>query len=211
MGPTIECSQNGPLLVKGLTKLARFGDGTVYETKKVIALCRCGASKNKPYCDGAHAQIGFDGDKQDGRTEDRREDYAGTELTIHDNRGICAHAGFCTDRLPSVFRMKQEPWIDPDGAPKTEVIETIRACPSGAISYTEDGALHSGGGDREPGVMVAPNGPYAVQGSVELTGVEWGEGASRDHYDLCRCGASKNKPFCDGGHWNVQFDEDAAR
>ena len=205
--PSIECSKNGPLLVKGLTKLERFGDGTVYPTKDVIALCRCGASKNKPFCDGAHATLGFDGDRQDDRTKDRRENYVGSELTVHDNRGICAHAGFCTERLSSVFRMKQEPWIDPDGASKEQVIETIRACPSGAISYTTGGVEHRDRGDEEACVMVAPNGPYAIQGAVELTGVEWGEGASREHYDLCRCGASRNKPFCDGSHWNEKFDE----
>ena len=209
MKPTIECAKNGPLLVKALEKLERLGDGTVYETKDVIALCRCGASKTKPFCDGTHAKTGFDDAKSDERTEDRRDDYVGGELTIHDNRGICAHAGFCTDGLPSVFRMKQEPWIDPDGAPRDAVVQTVRKCPSGALSYTIDGVEHRDRGDREPCVMVAPNGPYAIQGGVELTGVERGEGASREHYDLCRCGGSRNKPFCDGTHWNVRFDEDA--
>jgi len=209
MKPTIECAKNGPLLVKSLAKLERFGDGTVYETKQVTALCRCGASKNKPYCDGTHAKVGFDDAKDADRTPDQRDDYVGAELTVHDNRGICAHAGFCTDRHPKAFRLKQEPWIDPDGEPKDEVIDAVRACPSGALSFTLDGVEERDRADDDARILVAPNGPYAIKGGVELTGVEWGEGASREHYDLCRCGQSQNKPFCSGKHWYVHFDEDA--
>ena len=126
---------------------------------------------------------------------------------MHDNRGICAHAAFCTERLPAVFRHKEQPWIVPDGAAVEEVIEIIEACPSGALSYTLDGVEHR---DQEnpPGVMIAPSGPYVIQGGIDLE-TEWGEGASREHFDLCRCGQSKNKPFCDGTHWNVKFDENA--
>ena len=209
MKPTIECTKDGPLIVKQLTKLVRFGDETVYDTKEVIALCRCGRSQNKPFCDGTHSTTGFDDSKQPDRTPDRRQDYVGAQITILDNRGICAHAGFCTDRLATVFRIKQEPWIDPDGASVEQIIETIEACPSGAISYSIDGVEHHDLDDDDPRIMVAPKGPYAIKGGVELVGVEWGESASQEHYDLCRCGASKSKPFCDGSHWNTEFDEDA--
>ena len=63
--------------------------------------------------------------------------------------------------------------------------------------------------DGEPRILVAPGGPYAVKGAVELVDQTWGEGASRDCYDLCRCGQSKNKPFCDGAHWDTKFDEES--
>ena len=59
--------------------------------------------------------------------------------TIHDNRGICAHAGICTDRLTSVFRYRQEPWIVPDGVSVEEIVEIVRGCPSGALSYSIEG------------------------------------------------------------------------
>jgi CDGSH-type Zn-finger protein len=59
--------------------------------------------------------------------------------------------------------------------------------------------------ERPPRVVVADNGPYEVSGGIELMNVAFGDGASREHYTLCRCGASANKPFCDGSHWKVEF------
>jgi CDGSH-type Zn-finger protein len=56
-----------------------------------------------------------------------------------------------------------------------------------------------------PAVEVTDNGPYAVTGGVELADAKWGEGASRERYTLCRCGMSRNKPFCDGSHWDAKF------
>jgi uncharacterized Fe-S cluster protein YjdI len=137
----------------------------------------------------------------------KRVDYPGRAITIHDNRGICSHAGFCTDNLKRVFRMGEEPWIDPDGAMAEEIIRVVRRCPSGALSYSIGGIEHQDQ-KREPMVTVTHNGPYAVTGGIELIGQEFGEGASREHYTLCRCGASKNKPFCDGSHWAVGFKDE---
>ena len=207
--PTISCAKNGPLLVKGLERLVDLRDGKPVETGDTIALCRCGDSAKKPFCDGTHAKNGFTDESGEGRPADRREDHVGEQVTIHDNRRICAHAGFCTDRLPGVFRMGQEPWIDPDGASAEEVKEIVEACPSGALSYTVEGVEHRDHG-AEPGVLIAPGGPYAVQGGVRLEDQSWAEGASQEHYDLCRCGQSSNKPFCDGSHWKSDFDEAAA-
>jgi uncharacterized Fe-S cluster protein YjdI len=116
----------------------------------------------------------------------------GKSITIHDNRGICAHAGRCTDGLASVFRLKQEPWIDPDGAKREAIIATIRQCPSGALSYSIDG-VERGGETGEAAIFVAPDGPYAVRGGVDLVDTPRGEGASTQHYTLCRCGGSKNR------------------
>ena len=209
MKPKIQCAKNGPLIVDGLQNLTRLGTGISYDTEERMALCRCGHSANKPYCDGSHARIGFDDARQADRVEDRRVDYVGKQVTIHDNRGICAHAGICTDRLAAVFRHGQEPWIDPDGASIEEIDAIISACPSGAISYSIDDIEQRKPETGEPRVLVAPGGPYAVKGQVELEGIDWGEGAQRDCFDLCRCGQSKNKPFCDGSHWYTDFDEDA--
>ncbi len=203
--PSITPTPDGPFLVKDLEHLANQ-KGSI-ETEPTMALCRCGGSDNKPFCDGTHAKIGFSSAKLEDRIEDKRENYEGTSITIHDNRGICSHAGHCTDGLPSVFRLKQEPWIDPDCASTDEIIATVRKCPSGALSYSVAGVEHR---DRkgQPDIFVSPNGPYVVTGGPDTLDTRLGEGASTEHCTLCRCGASKNKPFCDGTHWYTNFTDD---
>ena len=103
-----------------------------------------------------------------------------------------------------MFLYGKEPWIDPDGATIAEIISTIDKCPSGALSYAIDG-VEGASVARPPKVVVTDNGPYAVSGGIDLVNQEFGDGASREHYTLCRCGASANKPFCDGSHWRIEF------
>src|SRR5262245_40482071 len=210
--PRIACLPNGPYYLLNDATAATVpnlcrANGKSCETVRGIALCRCGGSKNKPFCDGTHGTNGFT-DKRIAEGQGKRVSYIGRQVTIHDNRSICAHAGFCTDRLKAVFRMKQEPWIDPDGASAEEIIETVKSCPSGALSYSIESVEYRDQ-DRDPLVRVTDNGPYAVTGGIELVGVTFAAGASKEHYTLCRCGASKNKPFCDGSHWAVGFRDSA--
>ena len=212
--PRIACLSNGPYyLLNEMTPTAVPNlcrpSGESCSTVRGVALCRCGGSKDKPFCDGTHGTNGFMDRKIADDLRNRRSSYIGKRITIHDNRGICAHAGFCTERLGSVFRMHHQPWIDPDGASAEAIIETIRKCPSGALIYSVENVEYRDQ-DCEPMVTVTDDGPYAITGCIELMGAPFGEGASKEHYTLCRCGASKNKPFCDGSHWNVGF-RDAAR
>ena len=125
--PKILPLTNGPYYLindmkpKVVDNLQNFKGGPL-STTLGIALCRCGASKNKPFCDGTHSIIGF---SSKNRTQnqndsnkiikDRRRDYAGKEITIHDNRKICSHARECVNNLPSVFKLDTRPWIDPNG------------------------------------------------------------------------------------------------
>ena len=202
--PRITPTENGPYRVEGLERLLN-SRGEPLATREVVYLCRCGGSQNKPFCDGTHAKIGFKGRRESRRQISRRKSYPGRELTIHDNRAICAHAGFCTDSLPGVFRSGRKPWIDPDAAAAEEIAATIRRCPSGALAYALEGFEWDGDG-REPAITVSKDGPYWVIGSIEL--VHAGpRGPSREHFALCRCGQSKNKPFCDGSHWYAGFSD----
>ena len=209
--PMIACLPNGPYYLindsqpRTLANL-RKADGTPCATVAGVALCRCGGSANKPFCDGTHGRIGFSDQRLNDGSTDRRDVYVGRRITIHDNRSVCAHAGVCTDGLKSVFRMGQEPWIDPDGADVEAIAALIDRCPSGALSYTLDGAAGRAP-EREPMVTVIRNGPYAITGGIGLLHQFQGEGASSEHYALCRCGASKNKPYCDGSHWEVGFED----
>ncbi len=210
--PKIACLPNGPYyLLNDMTPKAipniQTSKGGPCSTITGVALCRCGGSNNKPFCDGTHGKNGFTDEKLADGSLDKRANYVGKRITIHDNRGICAHAGYCTDNLASVFKLKEEPWIDPDGAAVKEIIETIKRCPSGALSYTVDNVEHRDQ-DREPMVTVTKDGPYAITGGIELLEQPLGEGASTEHYTLCRCGGSKNKPFCDGTHWSIKFQDD---
>ena len=182
-----------------------------------MALCRCGGSAIKPFCDGTHARIGFTGKKEPDRVPDRRDTYIGQQVTVLDNRGICAHSGFCTDNLASVFRLRQEPFVDPNGARMEEIIAAARNCPSGALSYAIGGVECRDEVDqvREPTITVSKDGPYRITGGIPLEDEQGkdeqrAQGSSREHYSLCRCGQSKNKPFCSGMHWYVNFHDPVA-
>jgi CDGSH-type Zn-finger protein len=221
--PKIVPVPNGPLyLINDSTPkvVANIEDADGQPVKAVIkvALCRCGGSKNKPLCDGTHVALKFssknDAPDPDGTNEpttppDKRKNYAGKSgITVYDNRRICSHSAECIHNLESVFRLGERPWINPDGDEMPTIIETIRKCPSGALSYSIDGVEYRDDKTRKPKVIVSKNGPYLVTGGIELAGVEnWAEGASKEHYTLCRCGASKNKPFCDGTHLGIKFRE----
>ena len=209
--PEIALMPNGPYRVTNLRKLQGLYGAQGHETPAAAKLCRCGGSKNKSFCDGSHRTNGFSDAKAPDRVADRREDYAAEAITIHDNRGTCAHAGRCTDGLKEVFRLRQEPFILATAASADQIAAVIDTCPSGALSYSIDGIEHrDGGGD--PVVGYVPNGPYVVRGgAAALKDVPQGEGASTKRFALCRCGHSTNKPFCSGAHWNHQFDEHAKK
>lgn len=213
--PRIMPVPNGPLyLIKSQTpqKVENLQNSRGEWISKIasVALCRCGGSKNKPFCDGTHGPLGFSSENENPpQTADRRKDYLGGKITVHDNRRICSHSAECLRHLESVFRLGERPWINPDRATVESVIDTVKKCPSGALSYTVDGLEHRDQIGRKPVVIVDKNGPYRVEGGIELLGIEnWAVGASKEHYTLCRCGASNNKPFCDGTHLSIMFKDE---
>ena len=210
-GPYYLINEMEPKVVENL----RNSNGESLSTIRGIALCRCGASKNKPFCDGTHGIIRFlNNDTEVTETghivKDKRKSYAGKKIIIHDNRKICSHAAECVNNLPSVFKFDARPWIDPEAATLEESINTIRKCPSGALSYSIDGVEYKDQNERKPMVTVSKEGPYIITGGVELIGdnLQFGDGASKEHYTVCRCGASRNKPFCDGMHRVINFKDD---
>ena len=207
-GATIEVAKNGPYLVRGPCRLCDSRGANV-PARGTFALCRCGNSSKKPFCDGTHARVGFAGARLAVGPAEGSQPYRGKRITIHDNRAICAHSGVCTDNLPGVFRLGKEPWIDADAAHAEAVIALVKRCPSGALSYSIEGAA-APAEPRERMVVASKDGPYFVSGRVELKA----DGAKphfADRYALCRCGASKNKPFCDGTHWAIGFDDKRGR
>jgi CDGSH-type Zn-finger protein/uncharacterized Fe-S cluster protein YjdI len=220
-GPYYLLNDMEPKVVENLQN----SKGKPLSTVLGVALCRCGASNNKPFCDGTHGTIGFSSENKitaaanynnnndssnKHMIKDKRKDYVGKEITIHDNRRICSHAAECVNNLSSVFKLNSRPWINPDSARTEEIIDTIRKCPSGALSYSINGIEYRDPNEREPMVTVSKDGPYLITGGIDLIGdnIQWAEGASKEHYTLCRCGASNYKPFCDGMHRTVNFKDD---
>jgi len=201
--PSITPSENGPLLVNGLERL-QWSDGVAVTTRPTLALCRCGASKNKPFCDGSHNASGFTSAPSPDRTPDGVAEYRGAQITVLFNRLICSASEKCAKNLPEVFRKGEKPWIVPDRADAQRIIDVVRHCPSGALRYAVAGRIGLLP-PSAPGIRIARDGPYEVEGDVGLSVVAWCEGASKDRFALCRCGQSKNKPFCDGSHHAAGF------
>ncbi len=134
------------------------------------------------------------------RVEGDVEHIEGRKLTLLFEQKRCIHARFCVTGAPDVFLANVKgPWISPDATEVESLVEIAHACPSGAIRYVrKDGKAD----ERAPKVnllAVREGGPYAVRGELRLAGAQF-------RATLCRCGASKNKPFCDGSHHDVKFD-----
>lgn len=209
--PSIRVTENGPYSLEGVVEVRSANGETVSEGGRVF-LCRCGRSSKKPFCDGTHKKVGFVGTESadPGPIADRRDAYRAAEVTIFDDRTICAHAGECTDGLPAVWKLGVEPWIDQDAAPADAIRATIRRCPSGALSFAEPDGTDPVEEAVSPAVIASVDGPYHVRGGIPVTSSSGPAYETRNRQTLCRCGGSSNKPFCDGTHWKGFKDPEVA-
>ena len=215
--PTIEVSEDGPYVVSAGVPLRRRspvtserGEPVAWRSGEVLAdgsdpdgyaLCRCGGSSDKPFCDGTHAD-GFDG-AEAAPTDayaDRARDYPGTGADVHDDRGICSHAGFCATKARNVWKMTQQ---SDDTDVRSQMVAMVERCPSGALTWSADGEA------VEPAVpvqvSVVPDGPLVVTGAPVVSRADGQPIESRNRMALCRCGRSSIKPLCDGTHQKVGF------
>lgn len=212
---TLRVTRDGPYELTGEAGLVDHL-GVAIDATMPVKLCRCGRSQTKPFCDDSHLGSGFTGAKDARRVPDRLDLHHGQTATIFDNRGLCAHSGFCTDRVPGAFHVGAEPFVTPSGARFDDLVGAARRCSSGALSAgigdAPDRVLTDSVRRRQ--VEVSLNGPYRVSGGIALldeddTPQARPDGASLEHYSLCRCGSSLNKPFCSGMHWSVDFHDPA--
>lgn len=194
---TIETRKNGPLVVKGLDRLIG-ADGASLEVKPVLALCRCGGSKSKPFCDGSHKTNGFDDSAGTPSGRNRLIDYEGQETTVTFNPLVCAHAAECARIAPAVFNANERPWVQPDKGTRDQIEAVIAHCPSGALALRTGTDVRHLVADRAT-IEVMRDGPYMVH-DAEIAARHPGEGTTPRKYVLCRCGKSGIKPFCDGSH-----------
>ncbi len=138
------------------------------------------------------------------------KEYSNEEIVVCWNPDRCIHAGECIKGLPQVFNLESRPWVDIKGADSEEIMKVIDRCPSGALSYKM--VKKEGGSEiTSAQIKVMKNGPLLVEGNCALIDWTGKKAATNRHFALCRCGSSKNKPFCDRTHIKIGFDDTKAR
>ena len=141
--------------------------------------------------------------------KDITKKYSNGEITIVWKPNICAHSTICWKGeagLLDVFNPSKRPWIDPEGASTERIIAQIDKCPSGALSYyynDDENAPAEVSGKTT--VEVSDKGPLLIYGNLKLKHADGTEENRHKVTALCRCGASQNKPFCDGSHVGAGF------
>lgn len=176
-----------------------------------VALCRCGASKHKPFCDGSHHHTDWDPNEtadRDPLLEDA-DIYQGPRLTMADNEKYCAFARFC-DAYGKIWNLVQYANTD-------EEVEIVKHeaghCPAGRLVVWDNDTEQvyeppfepSIGMIEDPGIKVA--GPIWVKGGIRIESADGRSYEIRNRVTLCRCGQSANKPFCDGTHAEIRFKD----
>ena len=214
----IRVCKNGPYLVSGSIPLfrliikcdnqgipAEWLMGKKLQTAEKYSLCRCGQSQNKPFCDGTHLKVNFDGTETSNREPhaNQAKETDGPELKLKDAEILCASARFC-HRGGDIWQVI--PRSD-EAKAKKNAIENACDCPSGRLvvidkktgKTIEPSLEKSIGLIEDPGVGV--DGPLWARGGIPVYSAEGKLYEVRNRVTLCRCGKSSNKPFCDSSHY----------
>jgi CDGSH-type Zn-finger protein len=219
----VQISKNGHNRVSGNLPLAeeilgadgarvsvKWQHGGTVPLQQHYALCRCGHSAHKPFCDGSHAKVGFDGTETASRAPYREQAKVirGPAMTLTDAESLCAFGRFC-DPNGSVWNLVNTP----DRTDREHFARQSCDCPSGRLVAWDNAT-----GDRlepkyEPSISLVQDpgkqcsGPLWLRGGVQLVAADGHHYEIRNRMTLCRCGASKNKPFCDGAHASIGFSD----
>jgi CDGSH-type Zn-finger protein len=218
-------AKNGPYLVTGSIQLSRQTIGAnaegasetwieshAYPAQESYALCRCGRSNTKPFCNGMHTKVGFDGTETASRDnyESQAKVLEGPEMDLLDAEALCAFARFCdpNGQVWSQVDQTQSPVV------RESFIRQVGNCPSGRL-VARDRSTQK---DVEPelpvsiGLVEDPaqgcSGPLWLRGLIPVAAADGFQYEVRNRVTLCRCGQSKNKPFCDGTHASVKFGDE---
>jgi CDGSH-type Zn-finger protein len=222
--PKITVTKNGPYLVTGAVPLAKqtivtdkeggsekWQEGAALPKQESYALCRCGHSHTKPFCDGHHQKVGFDGTETASREKyrDQAKVFDGPAMVLTDVESLCAFARFC-DPNGQVWNQVAK---SDDAQVRRNFVRQVNECPSGRLVAWE---RTSGEAVENPlpvsiGLVEDPaqgvSGPLWVRGGIPVIAADGFAYEVRQRVTLCRCGASSNKPFCDGSHVTVKFTD----
>ena len=220
----ITITKNGPYVVSGDIPLTveiitnnkdgyswDWKKGKTFKTEPRYALCRCGHSKNSPFCDGTHESLGFKGketaskapyNKQAGRLD-------GPNLILSDQENLCAFARFCdpAGKIWSLIEKTDDPKV------RELVIREAMHCPSGRLTLHEKETGIEIEHNLSPSIGVIEDQPLKCSGPLWIRGditIESQDGTfyeKRNRVTLCRCGESSNKPFCNGSHASIKFND----
>jgi len=222
--PHIVIQENGPYEVYGGIPLHiqtimaneagrswEWGEGQTFETEQSYWLCRCGKSSNKPFCDNSHLRFGFDGTETAGHIpfDSLAKQFDGPTLVMGDVGSLCANARFCSaaGKIQNLIAKTDEPEI------REIVIREVMNCPAGRLTLKDKITGQDIEYSRQPMIGVVEDipmncsGPLWVQGGVEIESADGEKYEVRNRVTLCRCGASRNKPFCDGSHNRINFND----
>ncbi|OLN32898.1 hypothetical protein DSOL_1344 [Desulfosporosinus metallidurans] len=217
----IKILKNGPYIVTGNVplsekiivskgKINELKDGRKLPQAEEYALCRCGKSKNAPFCDGSHEKVGFNGVEKASREtfEDRAELLEGPDLDLlDDNR--CAFARFCHREDGKVWELTEN-----SNNPKyrEEAIIAASECPAGRlVAYDKTGKAIEP--EYEPSIEILQDpekeasGPIFVKGNIPIESSEGYTYEIRNRVTLCRCGKTRNRPFCDATHISMNYTD----
>ncbi|WP_348305019.1 CDGSH iron-sulfur domain-containing protein [Methanothrix sp.] len=213
----ITVSENGPYIVTGrvpltISEICNDDDGYSrtwrevkrYPVNEKYALCRCRQSNNKPFCDGTHIKIHFEGTEAGDREpfDKGAGVIRGPSLILADNEHLCVHARFCM-RAGGIWNLVKQ--SDDPEARKTAIEEACN-CPSGRLLIRDNESGKAIEPEFEKSIVVieypakGEHGPLWVRGGIPIQSADGKPYEIRNRVTVCRCGRSENKPFCDGSH-----------
>jgi CDGSH-type Zn-finger protein len=213
--------KHGPYLVTGGVPLDEkvmvseghhrvYQQGRAFQTEESYALCRCGRSENPPFCDGSHVDAGFDGAEVASTVpfDERVELFEGPTLDLFDDNR-CAFARFCHQDDGDVWTLTEE---SDDPKLRGQAIKASTECPAGRlVHHDKKNDYQEIEPELEPAISILQDperqvsAPLYVKGSIPLVSAEGTVYEARNRYALCRCGESRNKPFCDATHVGVGY------
>jgi CDGSH-type Zn-finger protein len=217
----ITIAKDGPYLVSGGVPIHHQhivtnaeGDSLEWRQGEAVAagdqyaLCRCGHSSKKPFCDGSHKKQGFDGSETASRApyHEQAEATRGPSLTLLDADKLCAFGRFC-DVAGKVWNLVQK-----EGAEARRLTQHEAAsCPAGRLVAIDNATGKALEPHFAPSIGLVHDtargeaGPLWVRGGIAVESADGSRYEVRNRVALCRCGASGNKPFCDGSHASIHF------